>query len=161
MHYSQESSTQSRIIVSARTSTDNWEDFLEAKQNLTAESKTIIAVVKNLKHSISISYQTSREKRQEISKIIQIAIDADPNLSMTSCRLSALSEYSLDYTFILKSEHDNAVDFFNSSATMKERILRAFEDQDIEIPFPTSIEIHPANDTREQAINNRVSASNS
>lgn len=161
VHYSQESSTQSRIIVSARTSTDNWEDFLEAKQNLTAESKTIIAVVKNLKHSISISYQTSREKRQEISKIIQIAIDADPNLSMTSCRLSALSEYSLDYTFILKSEHDNAGDFFNSIATMKERILRAFEDQDIEIPFPTSIEIHPANDTREQAINNRVSASNS
>ena len=161
VHYSQESSTQSRIIVSARTSTDNWEDFLEAKQNLTAESKTIIAVVKNLKHSISISYQTSREKRQEIPKIIQMVIDADPNLSMTSCRLSALSEYSLDYTFILESEHDSAGDFFNSIATMKERILRAFEDQDIDIPFPTSIEIHPANDTREQAINNRSSASNS
>ena len=161
VHYSQESSTQSRIIVSARTSTDNWEDFLEAKQNLTAESKTIIAVVKNLKHSISISYQTSREKRQEIPKIIRMVIDADPNLSMTSCRLSALSEYSLDYTFILESEHDNAGDFFNSIATMKERILRAFEDQDIDIPFPTSIEIHPANDTREQAINNRSSASNS
>ena len=161
VHYSQESSTQSRIIVSARTSTDNWEDFLEAKQNLTAESKTIIAVVKNLKHSISISYQTSREKRQEIPKIIQMVIDADPNLSMTSCRLSALSEYSLDYTFILESEHDNAGDFFNSIATMKERILRAFEDQDIDIPFPTSIEIHPANDTRQQAINNRASSSNS
>ena len=161
VHYSQESSTQSRIIVSARTSTDNWEDFLEAKQNLTAESKTIIAVVKNLKHSISISYQTSREKRQEIPKIIQMVIDADPNLSMTSCRLSALSEYSLDYTFILESEHDNAGDFFNSIATMKERILRAFEDQDSDIPFPSSSEIHPASDTREQAINNRASASNS
>ena len=161
VHYSQESSTQSRIIVSARTSTDNWEDFLEAKQNLTAESKTIIAVVKNLKHSISISYQTSREKRQEIPEIIQMVIDADPNLSMTSCRLSALSEYSLDYTFILESEHNNPGDFFNSIATMKERILRAFEDQDIDIPFPTSIEIHPANDTREQVINNRASASNS
>ena len=161
VHYSQESSTQSRIIVSARTSTDNWEDFLEAKQNLTAESKTIIAVVKNLKHSISISYQTSREKRQEIPKIIQMVIDADPNLSMKSCRLSALSEYSLDYTFILASEHVNAGDFFNSIATMKERILRAFEDQNIDIPFPTSIEIRPANDTREQAINNRASASNS
>ncbi len=160
VHYSQESATQSRIIISAKTSTDNWEDFLEAKQNLTAESKTIIAIVKNLKHSISIAYQTAREKRQEIPNIIQTVIDADPNLSMTSCRLSALSEYSLDFTFLLGSEHDNVGDFFNSIATMKEGILRAFEDQNIDIPFPTSIEIHPVNDTSEQAIINRDPASN-
>ena len=160
VHYSQESSTQSRIIISAKTSTDNWEDFLEAKQKLTAESKKIIAIVKSLKHSISVAYQTNREKRQEIPNIIQMVIDADPNLSMTSCRLSALSEYSLDFTFLLGSEHDNAGDFFNSISKMKEGILRAFEDQNIDIPFPTSIEIHPANDTSKQSIINRDPASN-
>ena len=154
VHYSQGSSTQSRIIISAKTSTDNWEDFLEAKQDLTAESRTIIAIVKNLKHSISVAYQTPREQRMKIPTIIQRVIDTDPNLSMTSCRLSALSEYSLDFTFLLGSEHDNAGDFFNSIAIMKEGILRAFEDQNIDIPFPTSIEIHTANNTPEPSIDN-------
>ena len=90
----------------------------------------------------------------KIPTIIQRVIDTDPNLSMTSCRLSALSEYSLDFTFLLGSEHDNAGDFFNSIAIMKEGILRAFEDQNIDIPFPTSIEIHTANNTPEPSIDN-------
>ena len=37
---------------------------------------------------------------------------------------------------------------------MKEGILRAFEDQNIDIPFPTSIEIHTANNTPEPSIDN-------
>ena len=57
-------------------------------------------------------------------------------------------------TFLLGSEHDNAGDFFNSIAIMKEGILRAFEDQNIDIPFPTSIEIHTANNTPETSIDN-------
>ena len=56
--------------------------------------------------------------------------------------------------FLLGSEHDNAGDFFNSIATMKEGILRAFEDQNIDIPFPTSIEIHTTNNTPEPSIDN-------
>ena len=141
VHFSQEDATHSTIIITARTETDNWEDILHAKQELSAESKTIITIIKNLKHSISIDYQTPREKRQQVPDIVSNVVNADPDLSMICCRLSSLSEYSLDFTFLINSSHTDSGEFFDSIAAMKEGILLAFEDHDIDIPFPTSIEI--------------------
>lgn len=142
VHFSQENATPSTTItIIARTETDNWEDILHAKQELSAESKTIITIIKNLKHSISIDYQTPREKRQQVPDIVRNVINADPDLSMICGRLSSLSEYSLDFTFSINSSHTDSGEFFDSIATMKEGILFAFEDNNIDIPFPTSIEI--------------------
>ncbi|MGB1774809.1 MAG: mechanosensitive ion channel family protein [Synechococcus sp.] len=145
VHFSQEDSKSSTLILTAKTSTDNWNDFLNAKQELSAEVKTIIAIVKNLKHTVSIDYQTPRDKRDIVPNIIRSAVNADPDLSITACRLSSLSEYSIDFTFLIDSTHSDAGKFFDSIAAMKAAILLAFEENRITIPFPTSVEIQRHN----------------
>ena len=52
-----------------------------------------------------------------------------------------MSDYSLDFSFMVDSTHEDAGSFFDSISRMKEGILQAFEDRQIEIPFPTSVEI--------------------
>lgn len=59
----------------------------------------IISIVKNLKYTVSIDHQTPRDKRDIVPTIIRSAVNADPDLSITACRLSSLSEYSIDFTF--------------------------------------------------------------
>ena len=111
------------------------------KQSLIAESKIIIAIVNNFKHSVSIAYDTPSKKRQEVPAIIRGVVESDPLLTLGACRLSTLSDYSLDFTFFIESSYDDTGAFFDAIAKMKEGILQAFEVHAIEIPLPTSIEI--------------------
>ncbi len=140
--YSEDGSSGEVLTVFAKACSDNWKDYLQLKQDLSAEAKIVIATVNNFKHSVSISYDTPRSKRQELPSIIRGVVESDPQLKLGPCRLSALSDYSLDFTFFIESDYDDTGQFFDAIARMKEGILQAFEANSIEIPFPTSVEIH-------------------
>ena len=139
--FSEAGSSGAALTVFAKASSDNWKDYLQLQQDLIAQIKTIIAVVNNFKHSVSIAYDTPSDKRREIPSIIRDVVESDSQLKLGACRLSTLSDYSLDFSFMVDSTHEDAGSFFDSIARMKEGILQAFEDRQIEIPFPTSVEI--------------------
>lgn len=139
--FSEAGSSGAALTVFAKASSDNWKDYLQLQQDLIAQIKTIIAVVNNFKHSVSIAYDTPSDRRREIPSIIRDVVESDSQLKLGACRLSTLSDYSLDFSFMVDSTHEDAGSFFDSIARMKEGILQAFEDRQIEIPFPTSVEI--------------------
>lgn len=139
--FSEDGSNDVVLTVFAKACSDNWKDYLQLKQSLIAESKIIIAIVNNFKHSVSIAYDTPSQKRQEVPAIIRGVVELDPLLTLGACRLSTLSDYSLDFTFFIESSYDDTGAFFDAIAKMKEGILQAFEVHAIEIPLPTSIEI--------------------
>ncbi len=140
--FSEDGSSGEVLTVFAKACSDNWKDYLQLKQDLSAESKTVIAIVNNLKHSVSIAYDTPKHKRQDVPSIIRRVVESDMCLKLGSCRLSALSDYSLDFTFFIDSAYDDTGEFFDAVARMKEGLLQAFEANEIEIPLPTSIEVH-------------------
>ena len=140
--FSEDGSSGELLTVFAKACSDNWKDYLQLKQDLSAESKTVIAIVNNLKHSISIAYDTPSHKRQHVPSIIRDVVESDKQLKLGPCRLSALSDYSLDFTFFIESTYDDTGAFFDAIARIKEGLLQAFEANEIEIPLPTSIEIH-------------------
>ena len=129
------------LTVLAKASSDNWKDYLQLKQDLIAQTKSIITIVNNFKQSVSIAYDTSIQKRQALPTIIRTVVESDSHLKLGPCRLSTLSDYSLDFTFMIETSHKDIGPFLDSIARMKEGILQAFEDHKIEIPFPTTIEI--------------------
>ena len=140
--FSEDGSSGELLTVFAKACSDNWKDYLQLKQDLSAESKTVSAIVNNLKHSISIAYDTPSHKRQHVPSIIRDVVESDKQLKLGPCRLSALSDYSLDFTFFIESTYDDTGAFFDAIARIKEGLLQAFEANEIEIPLPTSIEIH-------------------
>ena len=140
--FSEDGSSGEVLTVFAKACSDNWKDYLQLKQELSAESKTVIAIVNNFKHTVSIAYDTPRHKRQNVPSMIRGVVESDPQLKLGACRLSALSDYSLDFTFFIESLYEDTGAFFDAVARMKEGILQAFEANEIDIPFPTTIEIH-------------------
>ena len=109
--YSEDGSSGEVLTVFAKACSDNWKDYLQLKQDLSAEAKIVIAIVNNFKHSVSIAYDTPRSKRQELPSIIRGVVESDAQLKLGPCRLSALSDYSLDFTFFIESDYDDTGQF--------------------------------------------------
>ena len=60
---------------------------------------------------------------------------------MSYCRLSSISDYSLDFVFNMNTEYEGIGDFLDAVAILKQKILQSFAGYGIHIPYPTSVEL--------------------
>ena len=144
-HYSasfdenQSGSITLRVLAEVRV--DSWDNYLTAKQSMLSDIKLIIAVVKNLQRSIGISRDTPLAVVESVPSLIADVIDGDDLLRLSVCRLSGISDYSLDFVIFLESNYTDVGGFFDAMARLNKEILNRFEANGIEIPYPTRMEI--------------------
>ena len=129
------------LRVLAEVYVDSWDNYLTVKQSMLSDIKLIIAVVKNLQRSIGISRDTPLAVVERVPFLIADVIKHDDLLHLTVCRLSGISDYSLDFVFFLESNYSDVGGFFDAMARLNKGILDSFEANGIEIPYPTRMEI--------------------
>ena len=129
------------LQVLAEVRVDSWDSYITIKQSMLSEIKLIIAVVKNLQRSIGISRDTPLAVVERVPSLIADVIKGDDLLSLSVCRLSGISDYSLDFVFFLESSYTDVGGFFDAMARLNKGILNSFEANGIEIPYPTRMEI--------------------
>jgi len=140
-HYDESPSGALSLTVLAEVRISTWEDYLSVRQSILGDIKLIIAVVKNLKQSISVARDTPLEMVDRIPDLLADIINNDPNLTLSVCRLSAISDYSLDFMVLMESTYTDVGGFFSALARVNKGILDCFAANGIEIPLPTSVEI--------------------
>merc|ERR1711939_1078659 len=140
-HYDESPSGALSLTVLAEVRISNWEDYMSIRQSMLGDLKLIIAVVKNLKQSISVSRDTPLEMVDRIPDLLADIVNNDSNLTLSVCRLSAISDYGLDFMFVMESSYTEVGGFFSALARINKRILDCFAANGIEIPLPTSVEI--------------------
>ena len=140
-HYDESPSGALSLTVLAEVRISTWEDYLSIRQSILGDIKLIIAVVKNLKQSISVARDTPLEMVDRIPDLLADIINNDPNLTLSVCRLSAISDYSLDFMVLMESTYTDVGGFFSALARVNKGILDCFAANGIEIPLPTSVEI--------------------
>ncbi|MAH58223.1 MAG: hypothetical protein CMN91_07285 [Synechococcus sp. ARS1019] len=128
-------------IVALSKTNQEWEKYLNIRQNLVSEIRLIVALIKNTKQMVSVGRQTKPELIEQIPNIIEAIINEDPQLSMSYCRLSSISDYSLDFVFNMEAKYTDIGEFLNAVAALKQKILLTFSNNGIHIPYPTSVEL--------------------
>ena len=130
------------LSISALSKThQEWGQYLKIRQNLVSEIRLIVALIKNTKQMISVGRQTQPELIKRIPNIIEKIVNEDPLLSMSYCRLSSISDYSLDFVFNMNTKYTNIGEFLDAVAVLKQKILQSFSSYGIHIPYPTSVEL--------------------
>lgn len=130
------------LSISALSNThQEWEQYLDIRQKLVSEIRLIVALVKNTKQMISVGRQTKPELITRIPNIIENIVNEDPLLSISYCRLSSISDYSLDFVFNMNTKYTNIGEFLDAVALLKQKILQSFSNYGIHIPYPTSVEL--------------------
>ena len=140
-HYDESPSGALSLTVLAEVRISTWEDYLSIRQSILGDIKLIIAVVKNLKQSISVARDTPLAMVDRIPDLLADIINNDPNLTLSVCRLSAISDYSLDFMVLMESTYTDVGGYFSALARVNKGILDCFAANGIEIPLPTSVEI--------------------
>ena len=130
------------LTVLAEVHISSWADYLNIKQSILSDLKRIIAFVRKLKQSISIARDTPLASIDRVPELIADVVNRDNQLNMKVCRLATISDYSIDFTVLIDSSHAEIGDLLNSLGRMHRGILDSFNANGIEIPLPTSVEIH-------------------
>ena len=139
--YDESTNGEIKLTVLAEVRISSWEDYLSIKQEILSDIKLIIAVVGNLKQSIGIARDTPLSKIDRVPELIAEVVNCDANLNLSVCRLSSISDYSIDFMILMESSYEDVGDFFSALARVNRGILVSFATNDIEIPLPTSVEI--------------------
>ena len=139
--YDEGTNGEIKLTVLAEVRISSWEDYLSIKQEILSDIKLIIAVVGNLKQSIGIARDTPLSKIDRVPELIAEVVNCDANLNLSVCRLSSISDYSIDFMILMESSYEDVGDFFSALARVNRGILVSFATNDIEIPLPTSVEI--------------------
>jgi MscS family membrane protein len=119
----------------------DWDEYLYIRQMLVSEIRLIVSLIKNTKQMISVGRQTKPHLIKRIPSIIETIVNEDPLLSLSYCRLSSISDYSLDFAFNIHTKYTNIGDFLDAVAVLKQKILQSFSNNGIHIPYPTSVEL--------------------
>ncbi|MGB1776412.1 MAG: mechanosensitive ion channel family protein [Synechococcus sp.] len=132
------------LTVLAEVHISSWEEYLSIKQSILSDIKRIIAFVGKLKQSISIARDTPLTLIDRVPALIAEVVNRNDGLSLNVCRLSAISDYSIDFIVLVESSYGNIGDLLNALARVNRDILASFAAHGIEIPLPTSVEIQKA-----------------
>ena len=139
--YDEGTNGEIKLTVLAEVCISSWEDYLSIKQEILSDIKLVIAVVGNLKQTIGIARDTPPSKIDRVPELIAGVVNCDANLNLSICRLSSISDYSIDFMILMETSYEDVGDFFSALARVNRGILDSFAANDIEIPLPTSVEI--------------------
>jgi len=130
------------LICFAMVSLHGWSAYLEVRERLLCRVQEIIDQVKKSSIVIGVSYETTREQLLSIPGLIKDVINSDPCFSFKSCLLVKISDFSFDFSFDFGTTHSSYRDFKDGVSRIRRDLLACFAANDIEIPFPTAVEIN-------------------
>ena len=139
--YDEGTNGEIKLTVLAEVRISSWEDYLSIKQEILSDIKLIVAIVENLRQSIGIARDTPPSKIDRVPELIAEVVNCDANLNLSVCRLSSISDYSIDFMILMETSYEDVGDFFSALARVNRGLLDSFATNDIEIPLPTSVEI--------------------
>jgi MscS family membrane protein len=119
----------------------DWPGYLSLRETLLLRLEEIVEQVRLSQRQIGVSYDTRPEQLQRIPELIAEVVHRDPHLSLQSCRLMTISEFSYDYSFRFHAHHENFGRFKDAIHRLNKDLLACFAAEGIEIPYPTAVEI--------------------
>ncbi|MBM5827179.1 MAG: mechanosensitive ion channel family protein [Cyanobacteria bacterium M_surface_7_m2_040] len=139
---SQNTSDSLELICFAMVQLHGWPAYLTVRERVLRQLQVLIDQVKKSRIVVGVSYSTTAAQLAAIPGLIESVVNADPDRQFRSCRLMTIGEFSYDYVFDFRFSHSSYVAFKDGIDRLNRDLLAAFEAEGIEIPFPTSIELH-------------------
>jgi MscS family membrane protein len=119
----------------------SWPDYLELRQAVILRLKELIDQTMKCHTIIQVSYNTSGSQLERIPEIMREVVEQDSSLTFRAGRLVRISDYSYDFSMHYVSAYREYGRFKDAAAGGDRRLLAAFELHDIEIPYPTALEL--------------------
>ena len=129
------------LVCFATVELHGWQAYLELRESVLLRMQQIEDQVAKSRVVIGVSYDTTAEQLRQIPLWIKEVVEADPAFSLRSCRLMAISDFSYDYVFDFRSSHRNYATFKDGINRMNQDLLASFARHQVDIPFPTQMEI--------------------
>jgi MscS family membrane protein len=119
----------------------SWPDYLELRQAVILRLKELIDQTMKCHTIIQVSYNTSGSQLERIPEIMREVVEQDSSLTFRAGRLVRISDYSYDFSMHYVSAYREYGRFKDAAAAVNRRLLAAFDLHDIEIPYPTALEL--------------------
>ena len=129
------------LVCFATVELHGWQAYLELRESVLLRMQQIEDQVAKSRVVIGVSYDTTAEQLRQIPLWIKEVVEADPAFSLRSCRLMAISDFSYDYVFDFRSSHGSYAAFKDGINRMNQDLLASFARHQVDIPFPTQMEI--------------------
>ena len=137
----QDGMEQFTLLCHGLVEQSDWPGYLSLRETLLLRLEEIVEQVRLSQRQIGVSYDTRPEQLQRIPELIADVVNRDPLLSLQSCRLMTISEFSYDYSFRFHGHHESFGRFKDAIHRLNKDLLACFAAEDIEIPYPTAVEI--------------------
>ena len=119
----------------------SWPDYLELRQAVILRLKELIDQTIKCHTIIQVSYNTSSSQLERIPEIMRDVVEQDSSLAFRAGRLVRISDYSYDFSMHYVSAYREYGRFKDAAAAVNRRLLAAFDLNQIEIPYPTALEL--------------------
>jgi MscS family membrane protein len=129
------------LVCFATVELHGWQAYLELRESVLLRMQQIEDQVAKSRVVIGVSYDTTAEQLRQIPIWIKEVVESDPAFTLRSCRLMAISDFSYDYEFDFRSSHSSYAAFKDGINRMNQDLLASFALHQVEIPFPTQMEI--------------------
>jgi len=129
------------LVCFATVELHGWQAYLELRESVLLRMQQIEDQVAKSRVVIGVSYDTTAEQLRQIPLWIKEVVEADPSFSLRSCRLMEISDFSYDYVFDFRSSHGSYAAFKDGINRMNQDLLASFARHQVDIPFPTQMEI--------------------
>jgi MscS family membrane protein len=129
------------LICFSMVALNDWQSYLKIRENLLLRLRQILDQVCRSRIVLSVAYETSTEQLRQLPKLFAEVVNADPHLSLRSCRLMTISSFSYDFIFDFQSSHSNHSNFEDGINRLNQELLSCLSAHGIKIPYPTAVEI--------------------
>jgi MscS family membrane protein len=119
----------------------DWEHYLRVREQLLVLVKDCVEEVRLCNRHLSVSYSTSAEQLQQLPDLIRRVVERDPKLTLASCRLMTIADFSYDIAFGFDSLHADITGVRDAIDRLNRDLLNELAAAAITIPFPTSLQI--------------------
>jgi len=119
----------------------SWPDYLDLRQAVILRLKELIDQTMKCHTIIQVSYNTSGAQLELIPEIMREVVEQDSSLTFRAGRLVRISDYSYHFSMHYVSAYREYGRFKDAAAAVNRRLLAAFDLHDIEIPYPTALEL--------------------
>ena len=119
----------------------SWPEYLELRQSVILRLKELIDQTIKCHTIVKVSYGTSGAQLERIPDIMREVVEQDESLTFRAGRLVVISDYSYDFSMHYVSAYREYGRFKDAAAAVNRRLLAAFDLSNIEIPYPTALEL--------------------
>lgn len=129
------------LVCFATVELHGWQAYLRLRESLLLRMQQIEDQVLKSRMVIGVSYDTTAEQLRQIPGWIREVVEIDTAFTLRSCRLMKISDFSYDFVFDFRSRHSSYARFKDGIGRMNQDLLASFALHQVEIPFPTQMEI--------------------